>query len=86
MVVDNPVNVIRVNGQICPGVFSGVETEANLENQNVKTTIDLDKNCARSMFLNEAVEIETLPRELNNSVLSIDIFWVAEGYLQGLSL
>ena len=63
VVVNNPVNVIRVNGQICPGVFSGVETEANLENQNVKTTIDLDKNCARSMFLNEAVEIETLPRE-----------------------
>jgi hypothetical protein len=62
VVVDNPVNVIRVNGQICPGIFSGVETEANLENQNVKTTIDLDDNCARSMFLNEAVEIETLPK------------------------
>ena len=62
MIIDNPVNVIRVNGQICPGVFSGVETEANLENQNVKTTIDLDEVCARSMFLNEAVEIETLPK------------------------
>jgi multidrug efflux pump subunit AcrA (membrane-fusion protein) len=62
VVVNNPVNVIRVNGQICPGTFSGVETEANLENQNVKTTIDLNEACARSMFLNEAVEIETLPK------------------------
>ena len=61
VVVGNPVNVIRVNGQICPGVFSLVGTEADLESQNVKTTIELDASCAPTMFLNEAVGIETLP-------------------------
>lgn len=61
VIVGNPVNVIRVNGETCKGVFSWVGTEANLETQNVKTTIDLDPSCAISMFLNEAVEIETLP-------------------------
>ena len=61
VVVGNPVNVIRVNGQICPGAFSLVGTEADLESQNVKTTIELDASCAPTMFLNEAVGIETLP-------------------------
>jgi hypothetical protein len=37
-----------------------VGTEADLESQNVKATIDLDASCAPLMFLNEAVRIETL--------------------------
>ena len=60
MIVGNAVNVIRTNGQICKGVFSLVGTEADLESQNVKATIDLDSSCSPSMFLNEAVKIETL--------------------------
>jgi len=61
VIIGNPVNVSRINGKICLGIFSSVDTEANLETQNVKTTIKLDASCAKSMFLNEAVEIETLP-------------------------
>ena len=61
VVVGNPVNIIRINGQTCPGVFSLVGTEANLESQKVKTTIELDASCALTMFLNEAVGIKTLP-------------------------
>ena len=60
VIVGNAVNVIRTNGQICKGVFSLVGTEADLESQNVKATIDLDPSCSPSMFLNEAVKIETL--------------------------
>lgn len=63
VVVGNPVNVMRSNGSACPGVFSLVGTEANLETQNVKITIDLDATCAPKMFLNEAVEIETLSKD-----------------------
>jgi multidrug efflux pump subunit AcrA (membrane-fusion protein) len=61
VVVGNPVNVVRINGQTCAGIFSLVGTEANLESQNVKTTIELDAACATTLFLNEAVGIETLP-------------------------
>lgn len=61
VVVGNPVNVIRINGQICPGIFSLVGTEANLETQNVKITLELDVSCAATMLLNEAVSIKTLP-------------------------
>ena len=61
--VGNPAKVIRSNGQNCPGIFSLLGTEANLESQNVKAVIELDKACAPNMFLNEAVEIETLPLE-----------------------
>ena len=60
VIVGNAVNVIRTNGQICKGVFSLVGTEADLESQNVKATIDLDPSCSPSMFLNEAVKLETL--------------------------
>jgi len=60
VLVGNQVNVIRTNGQICQGVFSSVGTEADLESQNVKATIDLNASCAPLMFLNEAVRIETL--------------------------
>ena len=63
--VGNSVNVIRTNGQICEGIFSVVGTEADLESQNVKAIIDLDPTCAPSMFLNEAVKIETLSENIN---------------------
>lgn len=63
VIVGNAVNVIRTNGQICKGVFSLVGTEADLESQNVKATIDLDPSCSPSMFLNEAVKIETLSKK-----------------------
>lgn len=61
VVVGNPVNIIRINGQTCAGVFSLIGTEANLESQNVKATIELDKECATTIFLNEAVGVQTLP-------------------------
>ena len=63
--VGNSVNVIRTNGQICQGIFSVVGTEADLESQNVKAIIDLDPTCAPSMFLNEAVKIETVSENTN---------------------
>ena len=63
--IGNTVNVIRTNGQICRGIFSLVTTEADLESQNVKATIDLDPTCAPSMFLNEAVKIETISENTN---------------------
>ena len=59
--VDNPVNVVRINEDICPGIISLIDTEANLETQNVKITIELNAECALVMFLNEAVTIKTLP-------------------------
>ena len=59
--VGNTVNVIRTNGDTCPGTFASIGTEANLETQNVKTTIDLDSTCAPALFLNEAVEIKIQP-------------------------
>ena len=63
--VGNLVNVIMTNGQICSGIFSLVGTEADLESQNVKAIIDLDPTCAPSMFLNEAVKIETVSENIN---------------------
>ena len=63
--VGNSVNVIRTNGQVCRGIFSLVGTQADLESQNVKATIDLDPACAPLMFLNEAVKIETVPENIN---------------------
>ena len=63
--VGNSVNVIRTNGQVCRGVFSLVGTQADLESQNVKATINLDPGCAPLMFLNEAVKIETVPENIN---------------------
>ena len=63
--VGNLVNVIRTNGQICGGIFSLVGTEADLESQNVKAIIDLDPTCAPSMFLNEAVKIETVSENIS---------------------
>ena len=61
VVAGNHVNVVRINEQICPGIISLIDTEANMETQNVKITIELDETCASTMFLNEAVNINTLP-------------------------
>ncbi|MGP6089468.1 efflux RND transporter periplasmic adaptor subunit [Antarctobacter jejuensis] len=58
--VASDVRIARVNGQICNGVFTRFDTEADLENQFVKATIEVDDACAPDMFLNEAVEVETL--------------------------
>ena len=63
--VGNSVNVIRTNGKACKGIFSLVGTQADLESQNVKATIDLDPACAPLMFLNEAVKIETVSKNIN---------------------
>jgi multidrug resistance efflux pump len=63
--VGNSVNVIRTNGKGCKGIFSLVGTQADLESQNVKATIDLDPACAPLMFLNEAVKIETVSKNIN---------------------
>ena len=60
IVVGNPVDVIRINEDICRGKISLIDTQANLETQNVKITIKLDSQCASVMFLNEAVTIKTL--------------------------
>ena len=58
--VGKSVNVVRINEDICPGIISLIDTEANLETQNVKITIELNAKCASVMFLNEAVTIKTL--------------------------
>ncbi|MAI59350.1 MAG: HlyD family secretion protein [Rhodobacteraceae bacterium] len=61
VVIGKPVNVVRTNGQVCDGMFSLIGTEANLESQNVKATIELEAGCAAELFLNEAVTIVTNP-------------------------
>jgi len=55
-----PVRIGRVNGETCGGTITAIETEADLESQYVKTTIDVDDACAPDLFLNEAVEVEML--------------------------
>ena len=62
--IGREVNIKRVNGKTCPGVFSLIGTEADLESQHVKTTIEIDASCAPDMFLNEFVGIEILPSKL----------------------
>ena len=61
LTIGNSVQVIRVNGDSCPGQISLVGTEANLETQSVKVRIKLDPNCAVKMFLNEGVKIQLTP-------------------------
>ena len=60
IVVGNPVNVVRISKDSCQGTISLIDTQANLETQNVKITIELGSQCAAEMFLNEAVTIKTL--------------------------
>ncbi|MEM9580881.1 MAG: HlyD family efflux transporter periplasmic adaptor subunit [Pseudomonadota bacterium] len=59
--VGAPVTISRINGDTCGGTFTWIGTRADLENQFVKSTIDVDPDCAPQLFLNEAVEVETLP-------------------------
>ncbi|MDJ0824581.1 MAG: HlyD family efflux transporter periplasmic adaptor subunit [Rhodobacter sp.] len=54
------VTVTRVNGEICGGTITRIDTEADLENQFVEATVDVDAACAPALFLNEAVEVETV--------------------------
>ncbi len=54
------VRIDRINGESCGGTITAIETEADLESQYVKTTIDVDEACAPDLFLNEAVEVEVL--------------------------
>lgn len=56
-----PVRIARLNGAACGGAFTWIGTEADLEHQYVKSTIEVDEACAPDLFLNEAVEVETLP-------------------------
>ncbi len=56
-----PVSIARINGDMCGGAFTWIGTEADVEHQFVKSKIDIDENCAPSLFLNEAVEVTTHP-------------------------
>lgn len=56
-----PVRIARLNGDACGGTFTWIGTEADLEHQYVKSSIEVDEACAPALFLNEAVEVETLP-------------------------
>ncbi|WP_417524484.1 HlyD family secretion protein [Marinovum sp.] len=55
-----PVRIGRINGQACGGAFTWIGTEADLEHQYVKSSIEVDEACASALYLNEAVEVETL--------------------------
>lgn len=61
--IGRPVKVERVNGETCAGRFTWIGTEANLENQYVRTRIDVEESCAAALFLNEAVEVEPVPTQ-----------------------
>jgi len=54
------VTIARINGETCEGKFTWIGTEADLENQYVKSSIDVNEACAPQLFLNEAVEVERL--------------------------
>jgi len=55
-----PVSIARINGAACEGAFTWIGTEADLENQYIKSSIEVDEVCAPTLFLNEAVEVERL--------------------------
>lgn len=59
------VTVRRGNGQDCGGQITWIDTEADLESQYVKTTIDVEESCAAALFLNEAVEVWLTPQTKN---------------------
>ncbi|KNG94141.1 hypothetical protein ATO11_07850 [Pseudaestuariivita atlantica] len=59
--VGREVTFTRVNGDVCKGAISHLDTEADLETQYVEATIDVDPACAPALFLNEAVEVSTVP-------------------------
>jgi len=58
LAVDAPVRVLRVNDEACAGTIARIDTEADLENQLVQVTVDVDETCAPRLFLNESVKIE----------------------------
>lgn len=60
MAMGAPVRIKRVNGEVCGGEITRVDTEADLENQFVEATIDVEPACAMGLFLNEAVEVEAM--------------------------
>src|SRR6056297_2496668 len=51
------VRITRVNEEVCDGTITRFDTEADLENQFVKATIEVDEACAPGLFLTEAVEV-----------------------------
>lgn len=55
-----PVSIARINGENCTGTFTWIGTEADLENQYIKSSIEVDEACAPGLYLNEAVEVERL--------------------------
>ena len=54
-----PMKITRASGEACGGVVTRIDTEANLETQYVKSSIQVEEGCASGLFLNEAVEVET---------------------------
>ena len=48
------MKISRANGEVCGGVVTRIDTEANLETQYVKSSIEVDQDCATGLFLNEA--------------------------------
>lgn len=60
LAIGSAVQVYRVNRQTCGGTITRIDTEADLENQLVQVTVDVDEPCAEQLFLNESVEIEVM--------------------------
>ncbi|MBV2360484.1 HlyD family efflux transporter periplasmic adaptor subunit [Thalassococcus sp. CAU 1522] len=58
LAIGAPVVLHRVTGPDCDGTVIQIGTEADLETQYVKATIEVDPTCAPALFLNEAVEVE----------------------------
>ncbi len=59
--INAPVKIKRFNGEACGGTINWIGTKADVENQFIKTSIEVDESCAPALFLNEAVEVQTLP-------------------------
>ncbi len=60
LAIGGPVKVTRVNGEECKGTITRINTEADPETQFVEATVEVEKSCAPSLFLNESVEIEAV--------------------------
>jgi multidrug resistance efflux pump len=56
-----PVKIKRFNGDACNGTINWIGTQADVENQFIKSSIEVDETCAGDLYLNEAVEVQTLP-------------------------
>ncbi|WP_439143093.1 HlyD family secretion protein [Planktotalea sp.] len=55
-----PVKIKRFNGSACNGAINWIGTQADVENQFIKSSIEVDETCAQDLFLNEAVEVQTM--------------------------